>query len=367
MINDMYKRSWVEIDLEALKNNYNIYRNSIPKSTDIMAVVKADAYGHGYEKVAKTMWECGCNNFAVSNIYEAIELREIGIEGQILILGYTDIDAVDDLIKYDLTQAILDEKYADDLIATNKKVKCQYAIDTGMNRIGIDGEKLKETENEIRRVNEKLDLTGIFTHLCVADVDTDESNAFTKKQQKLFNEVTKSVRDLNLKYVHSLNSAGSLYHFDETSNLSRLGIVLYGLKPDDSDNLPSGVKPILSWKSVVSMIKEVKAGETIGYGRSYKADKDIMVATIPTGYADGYFRFLSNKGCVYIGGQKANIVGKVCMDQMMVDVTNLKVNRNDEVVLIDENYTADDLAKVVGTIGYEIVCNISKRVPRIYK
>lgn len=367
MTNKMYKRSWVEIDLEAIKNNYRIYRNLIPKTTEIMAVVKADAYGCGYEKIAKTMWECGCNNFAVSNIYEAIELREIGIKGQILILGYSDIESIDDLLKYDITQAILDEKYADDLISTGKKIKCQYAIDTGMNRIGIDAQKLRECEKEIRRVHEKLNLTGIFTHLCVADIDSPESNDFTKKQQVLFNAVVNSVSDLKLEYIHSLNSAGSLYHYDPVSNLSRLGIVLYGLKPDDSDTLPLGVKPILTWKSVVSMIKEVKAGETIGYGRSYKVTKDMMVATIPTGYADGYSRFLSNKGHVYINGQKANIVGKVCMDQMMVDVTNLNVNRNDEVILIDDKYTADDIATLIGTIGYEVICGISKRVPRIYK
>lgn len=367
MTSKMYKRSWVEIDLEALEDNYKIYRNLIPATTQIMAVVKADAYGCGYEQVAKTMQECGCKNFAVSNIYEAIELRQKGINGQILILGYTSVDAADELIKYDLTQTILDEEYANDLIATNKKIKCQYAIDTGMNRIGIDGENLKEAEKEIRRINKVLDLKGIFTHLCVADANDENSNLFTKKQLNIFNKVADSVSDLKLEYIHSLNSAGSLFHYDENSNLARLGIVLYGLKPDYNDTLPEGVKPVISWKSVVSMIKEVKAGETIGYGRTYTAKQNMKVATIPTGYADGYSRYLSNIGHVYINGQKSNIVGKVCMDQMMVDVTNLKVGRNDEVVLLDQTYTADDMAKTINTIGYEIICNISKRVPRIYK
>lgn len=367
MTNKIYKRSWVEINLETLKNNYQIFRNLIPETTDIMAVVKADAYGHGHEEVAKTLQSQGCNNFAVSNIYEAIELRESGITGQILILGYTDIEAVDELIKYDITQAIIDKQYADDLISTNKKVKCQYAIDSGMNRIGLDAENLCETEKEIRRVHDKLKLNGIFTHLCVADTDNKESNDFTKKQLELFNNVANSLKDLNLEDVHSLNSAGSLYHYDKHSNLSRLGIVLYGLKPDENNTLPQGIKPILTWRSVVAMIKEVKKGETIGYGRSYQAQKDMTIATIPTGYADGYSRALSNKGYVFINNQKANIVGKVCMDQMMVDVTGLDVRNNDEVILIDDKYTADDLAKTINTIGYEIVCGISKRVTRIYK
>jgi alanine racemase len=366
----MSQRSWVEIRLDVLFNNVGIYKNHIIQKSIIMAVVKADAYGHGDQVVAKYLSDNGIHNFAVSNIDEAIHIREAGAEGQILILGYTPIEKAQELINYDITQALLSEDYADRLAATYLPVKCQFALDTGMRRIGLNGDDPDKCERVIRKTySSSLQLDGLFTHLCVAD--TPEQNEFTEKQIKLFEEIATRVSDLNLSYCHCMNSAGGLWHNSDVSCFARLGIILYGLKPDYMNTLPDGIEPALSWKSVVSMVKEVKPGDTIGYGRSFIVEHPMRIATVPTGYADGYPRLLSNKGWVLINGCKAPILGRVCMDQMMVDVTAISdVEYESEVVLLgksgNEVITADDLANLIGTIGYEIVCGISKRVKRIY-
>ena len=288
-------------------------------------------------------------------------LREANVSGQILILGYTPISSATELVEYEITQAILSEDYAERL--KGKGVKAQFAIDTGMNRIGIDADKPDESERIIRKYASEFDLTGLFTHLCVAD--TEEEKEFTMDQIGKFKVVSERVKDLKLPYIHCMNSAGGLWS-KQYGNLVRLGIVLYGLKPDYNNTLPVGIKPVLTWKSVISMIEKVQPGETIGYGRTYTVNKEMTVATIPTGYADGYNRLLSNKGKVIINGKKAPIVGRVCMDQIMVDVTGISVDFEDEVTLLGNEYNADDMARDIGTIGYEVVCDINKRAPRVY-
>jgi len=363
------KRSWVEINLDCVLRNLEYFKKIQKSNRDIMAVVKADAYGHGDQIIAKLLSENGVRNFAVSNIDEAIHLRKAGTQGNILILGYTPIERAEDLITFDVTQALLSEEYADRLVSTNLPIKCQFAIDTGMRRIGLNADYPAECEKTIRRYADKLKLNGIFTHLCVADTPTQDE--FTKKQIRLFEDVVSRISDLRLPYCHCMNSAGGLWHHSDLSCFVRLGIILYGLKPDYMNVLPAGIEPVLSWKSVVSMVKNVKPGDTIGYGRSFIVEHPMKIATIPTGYADGYPRLLSNKGYVLINGCKAPIVGRICMDQMMVDVTDIpEVEYESEVVLIgkngDEVVTADDLAHLIGTIGYEIVCGINKRVGRVY-
>lgn len=363
-------RSWVEIIQSALIRNLEIYTNNHFSYDRLMAVVKADAYGHGDKTISKHLFDNGIRNFAVSSIDEAIHIREAGVEGQILILGYTPIERAEDLITYDITQALLSEDYAERVVATNLPIKCQFAVDTGMRRIGLNADEPEDCERVIRRIyDSNLQLDGLFTHLCVAD--TPEQNEFTEKQIALFEDICNRVADLHLPYCHCMNSAGGLWHHSNTSCFARLGIILYGLKPDYMNTLPEGIEPVLSWKSVVSMVKEVIPGDTIGYGRSFTVEHPMRIATVPTGYADGYPRLLSNKGWVLINGHKAPIVGCVCMDQMMVDVTGIPdVVFETEVVLIgrsgDEVLSADDLAHQIGTIGYEIVCGISKRVERVY-
>lgn len=377
IVSQIEKRSWIEINLSQLKKNYLIYKSSLKNDADIMAVIKADAYGHGDVQVARLLSQCGVHLFAVSNIDEAVGLREAGIQGEILILGYTSVFYAKTLWYYDLTQAIVSDEYAKALAETGMKIKCQFAIDTGMNRIGLDGDDAVLCERIIREYKDTLNLTGIFTHLCVADTDTPDCKEFTLGQINKFKAVAERILDLNLPYMHCCNSAGGLYYLkeDETfkhiGNIVRLGIILYGLKPDDNNEIPKGIEPAMEWKSQISMIKDVHPGETIGYGRTYKVEKESRIATLTTGYADGLNRLLSNKGFVMINGKKAPIVGRVCMDQTLIDVTDIpNVDMGTRVTLIGKSgnltYTADDMAKDLGTIGYEVICNITKRVQRFY-
>ncbi len=373
-INQVEKRSWVEIDVAQLRKNYRIYKSYLKDGTDIMAVIKADAYGHGDVMVAKMLAEEGCRLFAVSNIDEAVGLRNAGIEGEILILGYSSVKYAKTMKFLDLTQAIVSEEYAKVLAEAGFHNKCQFAIDTGMNRIGLNAENPTECAQIIRNYSDLLDINGIFTHLCVADSLKAEDQVFTQNQIRKFDNISILLGDMNLPFVHCCNSAGGLQYINKTKNNSivRLGIVLYGLKPDISNSIPQGIKSPLSWKSVVSMVKDVKIGDTIGYGRSYQVVKPMKIATVTTGYADGFNRHLSNKGFVFIHGQKAPVVGRICMDQTLVDVSNIPdVVMGDIVTLLgvdgDYEYNADDMAQELGTIGYEVVCNISKRVQRFYK
>lgn len=366
------ERCWTEIDLVAIENNCKIYQKLLPQNTKLMAVVKADAYGHGDVQVAKRLQNIGVSDFAVATLEEAIKLRENNIKGQILILGYTSPDSVDLLIRYDITQTLVDENYANKMAEKSSEVKCNFALDTGMNRIGLDADIPDYCEKVIRKYSTKLKLTGLFTHLCTADTFDSDAKKFTDIQIKKFETVVERISDLNLPYIHCLNSAGGIWHSSQKSVFARLGIILYGLKPDYSNILPEGIKPVLEWKSVVSMVKTVEPGETIGYGRTFKAIENMKIATVCAGYADGVNRLLSNKFYVLINGKKAPIVGRVCMDQFMVDVSSIGgVEMGTEVVLIgksgDEIITADDMANCVGSIGYEIVCDISNRTKRFFK
>lgn len=368
------KRSWVEIDLEQIKINYRAYMREQPSDAKVIAVVKADAYGHGAVSISKTLHSLGVDFFAVSNLNEAIQLREGGIDGSILILGYTSPQCAELIYKYDLIQTLVCEEHATEMANSGYKIKCQFAIDTGMNRVGLPAKDLAYCEKTIRAYRESFDLNGIFTHLCVADQSDSKSIAFTDSQIATFSTLVENLQDLHMPYIHCLNSAGGFYRkwHHKLQKFIRLGIMLYGLKPDAENVLPTDMKGALSWRSAVSMVKVVKRGESIGYGRSYIATEDILVATVPTGYADGYPRSLSNKGFVLLKGMRAPIVGKICMDQMMIDVTHIPhVKAGDVVTLIgtdqSEHISADDIAAMIGTIGYEIICGLSPRVNRLHR
>lgn len=376
-IDQIEKRSWVEVDLRQIENNYLLYKKALAKDANIMAVIKADAYGHGDAMVARTLSSLGVKLFAVSNIDEAVGLRNAGINGEILILGYSSPMYANTLHYLDLTQAIVSEEYALALAKSGYDIKCQFAVDTGMNRIGIPSYNPKEAATIIKAYSSKLRVTGIFTHLCVADGASDDDRQYTSMQLKRFKAVVDQIKDLHLPYIHCYNTAGGLYHLkdddfnQDIGNIVRVGIALYGLKPDKNNVLPEGIKPAMTWKSVISRVQKLDIGETISYGRTFTTTRPSLIATVTTGYADGYNRLLSNKGFVMIKGQKAPIVGRICMDQTLVDVTDIPdVKMGDVVVLMGESgdlsYTADDMAADLGTIGYEIICGISKRVQRFY-
>ena len=354
-------RCWVEIDLNLLKQNYANYKKFLKDEQEIIAVVKANAYGHGDVQVAKALEEVGVKHFAVATLEEGVRLRKNGIKGTILILSYTPINFLELVYKYDLMQTVISCEYARAISNLDVPIKVQIAVDTGMNRIGFNA---KNAENCIRLIKyyaKKLNVVGLFTHLSSAD-NLKESE-FTYKQIEQFKRVVEGCKQLNLEFVHCHNSTGGVNFNDSYFKFVRLGMLLYGLEGAIKDD----IKPILKWKSVVSMVKTIESGENVGYGKSYITRKRTVVATISAGYADGYNRLLSNKGYVLINGQKASIIGKICMDQFMVDVTLIKdVKQGDEIELMGDFYSAEDMAKDLDTISYEIVCSISSRVAKVY-
>lgn len=376
-VNQVEKRSWVEINLKQIENNLLIYKSHLKKDVSIMAVIKADAYGHGDVMIARTLSKMGVNLFAVSNIDEAVGLRNSGITGEILILGYTSPKYAKTLSFLDLTQAIVSKEYAEELAKSKYEVKCQIAIDTGMNRIGISSIPLDIAETTIRNISHKLTVNGIFTHLCVADSPSTTDQEYTQMQLNRFKDIVDRIQDLNLPYIHCYNSAGGLKYLENTEfnnkigNIVRLGILLYGLKPDKNMMLPLGIEPAMTWKSVISMVKSVPAGQSIGYGRTFTTQHMSRIATVTTGYADGYNRKLSNKGFIMLAGKKAPIVGRICMDQTLIDVTDIpEAKMGEKVILMGKcnsfSYNADDMAEDLDTIGYEVICDITKRVQRFY-
>ncbi|MBQ3865975.1 MAG: alanine racemase [Clostridia bacterium] len=366
----MKHRTWAEVDLDALRENWRIYRKLV-SPRDVMAVVKADAYGHGAVPVARALWEEGARSFAVAAPEEGRALREAGIGGEILILGYTAPEDAAELFALDLTQTVVDAAHGEALARTGVRLKCHAAIDTGMRRIGLDAGDPAACEKTVRAMAEKLNVTGLFTHLCTADTDDPDAVAFTRRQIALFEAVAGRLTDLSLT-AHCLNSAGGLRHGTALPGPVRLGIVLYGCKPDPSNVLPAGVRPVLSWYSSVAMVKEIFPGDTVGYGRAFRAERPMRLATVTAGYADGVSRLLSDRGSVLIRGKRAPIVGRVCMDQLMADVTKIPdAAPGDTVTLIGRDGTeeirAEDVAALTGTIGYEVLCDISPRTRRVYR
>ncbi len=371
------KRAWTEIHLDRIKANIENYRKFLKPETELLCVVKANCYGNGDDAVVPYLEnELGINWFAVSNIEEAKHLRDIGISGEILILGYTPPEYAKELIDYDIIQALTDESHAEELSKCSpvgKRVRAHCALDTGMTRIGVCESTIEKSCDTIERISKLrgIQLEGIFTHFASADSDDEDDINYTKKQAE---QITYAAKELKkrlvvLNQIHFLNSAGGVYHSNGESTLARLGIIMYGLKPNSALDVPFKLEPSLDFKACVSMVKEVDSGVFVSYGRTYTTSKHTKIATIPVGYADGYPRFLSNKGEVLIHGKRAKIIGRVCMDQLMCDVTGIDVKVNDTVTLIgtdgNETITADDIADIGSTIGYEVICNISKRVPRV--
>lgn len=369
---DFIRRIWAEIDIDALKGNLSaIKRHS--GGGKIMAVVKADAYGHGVQNIVPALDNAGADSFAVSNIAEAVALREIGLKKPILILGYTPYENADLLYKYDIIQCVFSAEYAKGLSLAakklNAKIKTFIKVDTGMGRIGFNcrDERLLELDDAILSAKlENLQTIGIFAHFADADREKDKDDGFTDDQYARFKRVLKKFDECKIKLAHSCcNSAAIMQDGDKVSgDICRPGIILYGLEPSSKLSFPE-LTPVMTLKSVVSFVKTISPGETISYGRTFKAEKEMKIATVSAGYADGYPRALSNKAYVLVRGQKAKVVGRVCMDQMMIDVSGTPVAAGDEVILFGKDLSLNYLADLANTINYEIICNVNKRVPRI--
>ena len=368
---DFLHRTWAEIDLDALIHNFLNIKSAVPDKK-LFAVVKADAYGHGTEPIVTALKNNGADAFAVSNIEEALAVRQIAQDADILILGYTPPEKADVLANNNITQAVYSLKFATDLSFAAKdkqvQIKAHLKVDTGMGRLGFD----LRTDN-LLGIDELLDtykleglnIEGIFTHFAASDRDGDSDAQFTNAQFDRFCRCIDIIKEAgyNAGICHCSNSAALLLDKDKRLDALRPGIILYGLNPTETH---ADLIPVMTLKSVVSFIKEIEEGQTVNYGKSYTATRKTRVATIPAGYADGYPRLLSNKGYVLIKGQKANIIGKVCMDQLCVDITDLEgISEGNEVILFGKELPAKELADMIGTIHYELVCGITKRVPRI--
>ncbi|MBE6047011.1 MAG: alanine racemase [Clostridium sp.] len=365
---------WAEVDLDAIKFNINNIK-SISNEREVVAVVKADAYGHGAVDIVPTLLENGASRLAVAMISEALELRNNNINAPIMILGYTPLEYGKELIENDIEQTVYDLDYAKGLSeiaeSLGKKAKIHIAIDTGMGRIGfLPGEETVNIIEEIVKLK-GIDVIGMFTHFATSD---EVDKTYTYEQFNKLNSVISSLKErkIEIPFKHVSNS-GAIIDMPETFLEGvRAGIILYGYYPSDEvekDKL--SLKKALTLKTKVSHVKELDKDMYISYGRTFKTSRKSVIATIPVGYADGYSRLLSGKAKVIINGKAAPVVGRICMDQCMVDVTDIgEVNVGDEVILLGEyngiKYDADDMAKDIGTINYEVICMLKQRIPRVY-
>jgi len=364
-----------EINLDAISNNIKEIQKNISKDTEIMAVVKADAYGHGAIEVSRILIENGVKRLAVAILDEGKQLREEGFNVPILILGYTPAEQAGELVSYDLIQTVFSFEMAkaisDSAVKQNKKAKIHLKIDTGMSRIGFKPDK--ESIKTIKEINQlpNINIEGIFTHFSSAD---EADTSFTQQQFSIFNAFIKALEEEGLKIPvkHCSNSAGFMLDEKMHMNLIRPGIIIYGLYPSNEVNKEKiHLKPAMSLKSQVVFVKEVEENTPVSYGRKFITSKKTKVATIPVGYADGYSRRLSSSGRVLINGEYAPIIGNICMDQFMVDVSHISdVEVGTEVVLIGQqgqnSISAEEIADIIGTINYEVVCMVGKRIPRLY-
>lgn len=354
-------RSFLKIDLKQLEKNYLVYKSLLPGVKGVTAVVKANAYGLGAVEISRTLNGVGCKSFAVATVEEGVDLRSAGIAGDILVLGYTPPSEEGTLLKYDLTQSLVSFEHA--LSFSAKELKVQIALNTGMNRFGMNAKTIAECERLIREIYKKHRLTGLYTHLSCADDEAERG--FTHKQIEKFKAVCERVSDLDLEYIHCQNSAAGLIK-GAYGNAVRLGIMLYGLMPCRGFILPKGIKPCFQWLSEVALVREVKCGERIGYGKNFIAGNDMKIAVVSTGYADGLDQRLSGS-FVYIHGKPAKIIGRICMDVFFAEVSGIEgVKAGDMVEIIGENNTVEKIGERLLSSDYEVVTRIGARVARTY-
>ena len=371
-----YLRCYAEISLEAIGHNIREVKKRLPEGVKLLGVVKANAYGHGAVPVASYL-ENQVDYFATATIEEAVELRENGISAPILILGYVSPSQYGDLVDYDITQTI--DSYAQALALEkeaarqNRKAKAHLAVDTGMTRIGF--QVTEHDADEAAKIADlpHIELEGMFTHFSCAD---QEDKTYCSMQMEKYDKMTALLaeRGVTIPLRHICNSAGIMEFDDHRFEMVRSGIITYGIYPSEEVKKERlDLIPALSWKSHVIHVKEVGPGIGVSYGATYVTEKPMTrIATVSAGYADGYPRALSNQGCVLIHGKKAPIIGRICMDQMMVDVTDIPdVQVEDVVTLVgtdgDETITIEEIANPAARFDYEMLCDISSRVTRVYK
>lgn len=369
----MYFRTQAKIDLDAVEYNYNNTRAKLPQGCKLLGVIKADAYGHGAVELARFL-ENKCDFFGVACIEEAVELKKAGIKTPILILGYVAPAFYDLVVKYDIRIPVFSYETAkalsDEAVKQGKTVPFHFCIDTGMSRIGFQvNEESADVCKQICTLP-NIEAEGLFSHFATAD-ESDLTKALAQREKyKAFVEMLES-RGIQIPIKHLNNSAG-IMNFDEYFDMCRMGIILYGLYPSEEvDKSLLDIKPVMSWLTHISHIKTLEAGREVSYGGTFKTTEPRVIATIPVGYADGYPRCLSNKGRVIINGQYAPIVGRVCMDQFMVDVTDVDGAELDSIVTLvgkdgDAELSMEEVSNAAYSFNYELPCRIARRVPRTY-
>jgi alanine racemase len=365
--------TWVEVDLDAIGHNVGELRRLAPDA-QLMAVVKADGYGHGAQAVARTALEAGATWLGVATVEEGVDLRRVGIVAPTLIFGYVPSEQTGMVLLHGLRPAVFNLDLARALeergAGLKRQARIHLKVDTGMARVGIRLHELAEFVRQLQAFPH-LEIEGVFTHLATAD---EPENHYAAEQLAEFEQVLALLREMgvNPPVIHAANSAAIMLLPQSHYDLVRAGIAMYGLPPDPAVAWPADLRPALTWRTRVGLVKEIRPGQAVSYGCTYRADQHQRIASLPVGYADGFPRHLSNKGEVLIGDRRCPVVGRVCMDQTMVRLPDdLEVAPGDEVVLIGrqgaETITASDIAQTIGTINYEVLCSISKRVPRLYR
>lgn len=368
MIPSLHRPATVEVNMDNLKSNMHNELNAVPKGTDVFAVVKANAYGHGLVKIAQAEIEFGAAGLCVATLDEGLEIRESGVAAPILVLGITPVKYAEIANKADISLTVGSLDWLEEAVSENiYQLKVHLGVDSGMGRIGFrTRDSLVQACKFIMNHPESFVPEGLFTHFSTAD-SPDEK--YFEKQVARFKEIKQDL-PIKFKYVHCANSATALWHQDLAVNMVRYGIAMYGLNPSQTDitSLPFELKPALSLHSELVFVKQLQPGESVGYGATYTTNDDEWIGTVPIGYADGWLRRMTGSD-VLIDGIRCPIVGRVCMDQFMVRLPH-KMPVGSKVTLIgksgNDEITATDIAKYAGTINYEILCCLSERLPRVY-
>lgn len=370
----LFDRTYAAVDLDAVRYNILEEKKLLKSGTKMMAVVKANAYGHGAVPVSKALYDI-VDAYAVATIEEAVELRNAGIDKMILILGFTPGSRYPEVVQFDISQTVYTKKMAEELqleaARQKKNVKIHIKIDTGMGRIGFP--PTRESVSAVREIADfpNIEIEGLFTHFARAD---EESIAPAREPFEKYVLFSSWLEEAGVKIaVHHVSNSASIIGFPEANlDMVRSGISTYGLYPSElvsHDRIR--LRPAMQWKSCISYIKEVSPGTSIGYGGTFTAERKMLVATVPVGYADGMKRELSNKGRVLVNGQYANIIGRICMDQFMIDVTGIPETKEGDVVTIfgtdgEKCIPVEEISELSHSFNYEFVCSVSGRVPRKY-
>lgn len=373
-MNTFHRPTWAEISLDSVKHNISEFRRVLSPDKLIMAVVKANAYGHGAVQIAEEAIRCGVDYLGVAFLDEAIQLRQAGIQAPVLVMGYTDIQSLELARQYKVTITVFSDEILEALAncyETGSILNIHIKLDTGMGRIGVRGEQESIAFIQKAMAIPGVHVEGLFTHYACAD---EKDKSFTIEQHRKFEGIVGYFAGVGVEFthLHAGNSATGIDTPDMVSTLLRLGISLYGLYPSDEVNQERvDLRPVMSYKTKIVMVKILPQHATVSYGATYQTPVEEKIATIPVGYGDGYTRLLTGQTYVLVRGHKVPIVGKICMDQCMINVSAIPdVAVGDEVVLFgvqgSESISADELARTLGTINYEITCMVSYRVPRVY-